>query len=287
MTGKIQNAVTTAKKSDQKSIKQLIQAMQPQIAKALPSVMTPERFTRIALTAISTNPKLAECTQSSFLGALMQAAQLGLEPNTPLGHAYLIPYRNKGVMECQFQEGYRGMIDLAHRSKEFTNIGAHEVYEKDEFEFEYGLEPKLVHKPYIGPDRGKVILYYGMYKLVNGGYGFEVMSRSDVEAHAKRFSKAYSSGPWQSDFDAMAKKTVLKKALKYAPLKVEFVRQIVQDETIKDEIDENMSDVMDKTIYEDAVEADYTVAEDGGIASEELDAEAEAMAEAERMAGQA
>ena len=78
------------------SIADMIKAMEPEIKKALPQVITPERFTRMALSALNTTPKLAECSQMSFLGALMNAAQLGLEPNTPLGQAYLIPYRNKG-----------------------------------------------------------------------------------------------------------------------------------------------------------------------------------------------
>ena len=94
------------------SIADLIKAMQPEIKKALPDVITPERFTRMALSALNTTPKLQECTQMSFLAALMNAAQLGLEPNTPLGQAYLIPYNNKGTLECQFQIGYRGLIDL-------------------------------------------------------------------------------------------------------------------------------------------------------------------------------
>lgn len=85
------------------SIADMIKAMEPEIKKALPQVITPERFTRMALSALNTTPKLAECSQMSFLGALMNAAQLGLEPNTPLGQAYLIPYRNKGKLECQFQ----------------------------------------------------------------------------------------------------------------------------------------------------------------------------------------
>ena len=88
------------------SIADLIKAMLPEIKKALPEVITPERFTRMALSALNTTPKLQECTQMSFLAALMNAAQLGLEPNTPLGQAYLIPFNNKGTMECQFQIGY-------------------------------------------------------------------------------------------------------------------------------------------------------------------------------------
>ena len=95
----------TENNSGKKTIQQYIKSMEGEIKRALPSVITPERFTRMVLSALSTNPKLAACTPKSFLGAMMSAAQLGLEPNTPLGQAYLIPYRNKGVAEVQFQIG--------------------------------------------------------------------------------------------------------------------------------------------------------------------------------------
>lgn len=230
------------------TIKDYIVAMQSQITKALPSVITPERFTRIVLTAVSNNPQLASCTPKSFLGAMMQAAQLGLEPNTPLGQAYLIPYRNKGVLEAQFQIGFKGLIDMAYRSGEITDISAHAVYENDEFEFEYGLTPKLVHKPVL-KDRGRIILYYGVYHTKSGGHGFEVMSVEDVEEHRKKYSQAGSSkySPWNTNFDSMAKKTVLKRLLKYAPIKTEFARGISADETIKSNISENMTDIADET----------------------------------------
>lgn len=241
-----------AESNEPKNMKQWITMMEPQIAKALPSVITPERFTRMALTAISTNPKLANSTPQSFMGALMNAAQLGLEPNTPLGQAYLIPFKNgkTGNLETQFQIGYKGLIDLAHRSGEFKVIYAKEVYEEDDFDYEYGLEPKLTHKPYIGTDRGKVIFYYAVFTLVNGGFGFEVMSKEDVEAHAKRFSQAYHNGPWKTNFDEMAKKTVLKKVLKYAPIKTEFVKQISEDNTIKTDLKPDMSEVEPSNIFE-------------------------------------
>lgn len=209
-----------------KSIKDYLMSYQAEFAKALPSVLTPERFTRMALTAMTKTPKLAQCTPASFMAAILEAAQLGLEPNTPLGQAYLIPYGNS----CQFQIGYKGLIDLAHRSGELKSVEAHEVYENDLFEFELGLEPKLVHKPAM-KNRGEIIWYYAVYHLVNGGYGFEVMSREDIEKHAMKYSKTFKNGPWQTDFDAMAKKTVLKKALKYAPLKSDFVRGVAVDET--------------------------------------------------------
>lgn len=240
-------------KKEPKNIQQWVQVMEPQIKKALPSVITAERFSRMVLTAISTNPKLASCTPQSFCGAMMQAAQLGLEPNTPLGQAYLIPYKNKGVDECQFQIGYKGLIDLAHRSGEFKMIYAKEVYENDEFTYSFGLDPKLEHVPYQGADKGEVTHYYAVYTLVNGGFGFEVMSKEEVEAYAKKYSQAFAKGwtsPWKTNFDEMAKKTVIKKVLKYAPIKTEFVRQVQQDETIKTTLDEDMSIVADSTDYE-------------------------------------
>lgn len=251
--GGLRNAITEKRNevSPVKAMGDLLKRMHTQIEKALPSVITPERFTRIALTAYSRNEKLQECTAESFLGSMMQAAQLGVEPNTPLGQAYLIPYRNKGVMEVQFQLGYRGMIDLAYRSGEVQNIQAHEVYENDTFEYELGLEPKLRHIPAL-KDRGNVILYYAVFKLTNGGVGFEVMSKEDVEAFAKKKSKTYGTGPWQSDFDAMAKKTLVKRLLKFAPLKSDFVRAVTTDETIKSGISENMADLPDETVTIDA-----------------------------------
>ena len=98
------------------TIADMVKALEPEIKRALPAVLTPERFTRMALSAINNTPELAGCTPMSFIAAMMNAAQLGLEPNTPLGQAYLIPYKNKGVLECQFQIGYKGMIDLTQWS---------------------------------------------------------------------------------------------------------------------------------------------------------------------------
>lgn len=232
-----------------KKMQDYIKKMQGEIAKALPSVLTPERFTRITLSALSTNAKLAETTPQSFLGAMMTAAQLGLEPNTPLGQAYLIPYRNHGVLECQFQLGYKGLIDLAYRSGEVSTIQANVVYENDEFEYELGLEPKLRHVP-AKSDRGDPVFFYAVFRTKDGGYGFDVMSVDDVRAHAKKYSKAYSNGPWQTNFEEMAKKTVLKRVLKYAPLKTDFVRGLSADETIKTQISEDMFSVPDETVIE-------------------------------------
>ena len=243
MANMIQNAAAStqavAKSKKPSSIQDYIEVMKPAIQAALPSVMTPERFSRITLSALSANPKLKECTPQSFLGAMMTAAQLGLEPNTPLGQAYLIPFRNHGQMECQFQLGYKGLIDLAYRSGEVSIIQAHTVYENDEFEYALGLDPKLRHVP-AKSNRGKPIAYYAMFKTKDGGYGFQVMSIEEVTEHARKFSKSFGNGPWQTNFDEMAKKTVLKKVLKYAPLKSDFQRGLALDGTIKTDVGEDM-----------------------------------------------
>lgn len=248
--------VMAVKKTNQpdgiKNMQQLVLSMQDQIKKALPSVLTGERFSRMILTAMSSTPQLQQCTPKSFLGAMMQAAQLGVEPNTPLGQAYLIPYKNKGTLECSFQLGYKGLIDLAYRSGEVKDIQAHEVRENDVFEYELGLDTKLKHVPATS-NRGPVVMYYAVFHTKDGGYGFEVMSAEDIKEHAKKYSKAYSSGysPWTTNFDEMAKKTVLKKCLKYAPLKTEFVRAMSADETIKSDISAHMTEVHDETEYID------------------------------------
>lgn len=235
-----------AKSGEKKTITDLIKIMEPEIKKALPSVLTPERFTRMVLSALSTNPKLGACTPKSFLGAMMTAAQLGVEPNTPLGQAYLIPYRNHGTDEVQFQLGYKGMLDLAYRSGDVSTVQAHTVCENDRFEYALGLDPKLEHVP-ARSNRGNPIYYYAVIRMKDGGFCFAVMSKEEVEAHAKKYSQAYSSSysPWKTNFDEMAKKTVLKKALKYAPMKTDFVRGMTQDMTVKTEISDDMYTVAD------------------------------------------
>lgn len=240
-------------------VKGLIEKRMDDIKKALPAVITPERFVRIATTAVSANPKLAEAASKSpmtFLGALMTAAQLGVEPNTPLGQAYLIPFNNSRLVdgtwvkvpEVTFQLGYQGIIDLCYRSGEVTMINAQVVYENDEFEYELGLDQKLRHIP-AKKNRGKPEYYYGVFKTKSGASGFQVMSYEDVLEHAKKFSKSYNaksgkfSGPWESDFNSMAKKTCLLAALKYAPKKSDFVKAIVNDNSVKSSISEDMSSV--------------------------------------------
>ena len=243
-----------------RTINDLLEQMKPAIAQAIPQHMTPERLLRIATTSIRTNPKLKVCTPESLLGAIMQCAQLGLEPSI-LGHAYLIPYKNKKkegnkeywVDECQFQIGYKGLIELARRTGQISSIMAQEVHENDEFHYEYGINEQLKHVPSDG-DRGAVKYYYAYAKFKDGGYSFLVMSKQDVMMHRDKFAKSKNRqgeiyGPWVDHFDEMAKKTVLKALMKYMPISVEFQRAVDQDETTKHfdpEVGE-MSEIVDVT----------------------------------------
>lgn len=215
---------TTVAEKKTKTIFDIIQAGAKQFATALPKHINSERFVRIAITTIRQNPKLAQCSQESLLGALMVSAQLGLEPGT-LGQCYLIPYGR----ECQFQIGYKGMIELLRRSGQLKDIYAYSVYENDDFEITYGLDRNLIHKPNLA-NKGNFLGCYCVAILKDDTRAFEYMTKEEIEAHAKKFSKTFGNGPWKTDFEAMAHKTVVKKMLKWLPLSVEFLENIEKDD---------------------------------------------------------
>jgi recombination protein RecT len=230
------NGSQKAPASPANTIAAYLKKMGPEIEKALPSHMNPDRMARIALTTIRTNPKLLEASIPSLLGAVMQAAQLGLEPGL-IGHCYLVPFRNgkTGQTDVQFIIGYKGMIDLARRSGQIENIYAHAVYSNDEFDYELGLEPKLKHKPYMEGDRGEFIGAYAVAHFKDGGYQFEFMPKSEIEKRRQR-SKAAKNGPWVTDFEEMAKKTVIRHMWKYLPISIEIQQQAMQDEVVRKDI---------------------------------------------------
>ena len=221
----------------QKKMQSALEKMLPEIKKAVGKAMTPERFSRIALSLFNGNPQFWEADTTSFLSALMQSAQCGLEPNTVLGEAYVIPYKNnkQGITEVNFQVGYKGILKMAFNTGDYEAIYAHEIRKGDEFEYEYGLHKNLVHKPADVPSE-EVTHYYAVYKLKNGGFDFVVWSKERVEQHAKDFSKNYmykgqvnKSSVWFKNFDSMAKKTVLIDVLKYAPKSVEMAKALDLD----------------------------------------------------------
>lgn len=197
------------------------------IQSLVPKHVTPERLCRIGLNAVSRNLKLLECAPETIVGAIVNCASMGLEPNL-LGHAYIVPFWNGSTkrFEAQFQVGYKGALDLIRRTGEVSSISAHEVYEGDTFEYSYGLDEKLKHIPSGEDDESKITHFYAAYKLKDGGSGFIVMSRVQMEKHRDRFTKSKDKhgnvfGPWKDHFVSMALKTVILRLIKYMPISIE------------------------------------------------------------------
>lgn len=216
------------------SVRDLLERNKAQIAMALPRHMTADRMLRVAMTAVQRTPKLLDCTPASLFGAIIQASQLGLEPDGALGHAYLIPYWNgqKKVSEVQFMPGYKGLLDLARRSREISTIEARVVHANDAFRHRFGLQPVLDHTPLTTGDPGPVTHVYAVVRLKDGGAQFDVMSAEDVEKVRGR-SRAKDSGPWVTDWDEMAKKTVLRRLCKLLPSSIELQRAVALDEAVE------------------------------------------------------
>ena len=234
------------------SLAQLISQMRPEIARALPRHLNPDRMARIATTCLRQTPALARTTPESFLGALLTASQLGLEPG-PTGEAYLVPYGNV----CTFVPGYRGLIRLARNSGQLRDIWAEVVFANDEFEYSLGLHRDLIHKPAKG-DRGKPVYVYAAAELTDGGRPFVVMSVDEVEAIRAR-SKAGRNGPWVTDWNAMAKKTVVKQLAKWLPLSAEVSAAMSLDGTVRTEIgtlDEIVPAYIDGEVAEEPQESE-------------------------------
>ncbi len=185
----------------------------------------PHRLTKIAIACVSKTPLLQKCTMDTIFTSVLQSAELGLEPSSALGEAYLVPYKQK----CTLIVGYRGLISLAFRSGFIKSIQAREVYEGDAFEFEMGLEPKLRHVPSAEDrDPNKITHVYCVVHLKDGGIISDVMTKSEIDRIRAR-SAAGGSGPWSTDYAEMAKKTVTRRALKYAPMSVEMSKALAAD----------------------------------------------------------
>ena len=208
-----------------------LEKMKPEIQKALPKHIGADRMARIAYTTIRTTPALKNCSLGSLMGAVMQSAALGLEPNL-LGQCYILPYKS----EATFILGYRGMISLARRSGEIQTIYAHVVRENDEFSYQYGLNQDLKHIPAEG-DRGGIKGAYMVAKFKDGGYYFEYMPLADIlKRKEKSPSKNSEYSPWNDikgiGYEEMVKKTVIRHAFKYLPVSVEIMNNVESKEEI-------------------------------------------------------
>lgn len=261
-----QKAKLPAKQAGGSTVQAFFEANKSSLAAVLPKHVGADRLLKLTLGALRQNPKLMECTVESLFGAAIWCAQLGLEPNTPMGHAYLIPFKVKGVMQVQCVIGYRGLIDLARRSGQIVSIAAHEVCQNDEFDFAYGLDERLTHKPALS-DRGPVIAFYAVAKLQGGGYAFEVMSVEQIEAIRDRDgSNAWkdvwengrktgrrekASSPWWDHPVEMGRKTVVRRLSKYLPISIEMMDAVSADDSVGkqkfDNVLEGHATVLDDT----------------------------------------
>jgi recombination protein RecT len=215
----------------------IVTKMTPDLARALPKHMTGERMARIVVTAIRMNPKLAECTPASFIGCVLSCAVLGLEPNTPLGHAYLIPRKNNKTtpasMECTLQLGYMGMIELGGRSG--TTLFAYAVREGDDFRYQLGLDPNIHHVPSEATDRETkpVTHAYCVSVTPDGRKAFTVLNKVQIEARRAR-SAAAQEGPWITDYEAMCLKTAVRAHFKWIPKQTEKEAILARGVAIED-----------------------------------------------------
>lgn len=208
------------------TIASFIHTLQPEIDRALPQHMTGDRMARLLLTAVRKTPKLAGCTPASFAGAVLTSSALGLEPNTPEGECYLIPYGQ----ECQLVIGYRGLTKLFWQSPLAKHVDAQPVYENDEFDWAYGTDPYLRHRPASG-DRGEVIYYYGTASLTTGATNFQVLTPEDVKALRQGKVGPDPKFKGGDPMKWMERKTALKQALKTMPKATSLTTAIAADET--------------------------------------------------------
>jgi recombination protein RecT len=225
---------------------------------------------QMATQVIVKNPKVAECSAASLIGAVMQASILGFKPSDSLGQVYFVPY-GKSV---QFQVGYKGYIDLARRSGQIKTLYAYPVYQNDHFEYELGLEPKLTHRP-AQEDRGEMTFVYAVAHYKDGGYNFVVLSRNEVERLRLRnaFQKSKPSGAWATDYEAMACAKAIKQLSKYMPLSEEMQGAVLSDEGViqPDNFSNDQTGSLDADgIYPEADEIDVEVMEDVDTETGEL-----------------
>lgn len=227
------------------------------INRIMPKYLNAERMIQLAI-SYSRKPELRDCTPASFVGVFMAAAQLGLELDVR-GEAYAVPFWNKKCnpprKEAQFIPGYKGLIKLATNSGKVRNVYAHEVRQGDEFDYGYGLEPYLIHKP--GAKRGDVTHVYAVGAFTNGGHHFEVMSIEEVYALRDKFSKAAKSGPWVDNPREMCLKTVCRRLCKFLPASTDLARAVALDEANEAQIPQDLGlNVLG--MDGNTIDADYT-----------------------------
>ncbi|MGI5223594.1 recombination protein RecT [Actinoallomurus sp. CA-142502] len=284
----------------QQTLAQQIQSMHKAFQLAMPRGAEAGQLIRDALTCVRTTKNLAQCDPQSVLGGLMTCAQLGLRPGVgALGHAWLLPFwdkkanvdergRPRGGYAAQLVIGYRGYAKLCYQSGQVLNITPRTVYTQDEYELVYGLAgDTLVHRPHLDGPRGEPRLYYAVARLKDGGYALtDPMTQADMEAHRDKYAMAKNKqgevvGPWKTEFEAMAHKTMVRRIIKLLPMSTELAVALAVDEGVRLDVTPDMdASEVTRTIAGEVEAPDDNVSGEGA-APHDPDAEAAAQADAE------
>lgn len=235
-------AVKAAPVTKYGTIKGFIEERQQAIAQLIPKHLNPERLMKVLLNSIYKTPALQDCTPSSLLQCALTSAELGLEPGGALGHAYLVPYKTT----CTFIIGYRGLIELMRRSGQLASIRAVVVRERDRFSYREGIDQVIDHEPFIEGDPGSLKFVYAVARLKDGSVQCEFMTKAQVDAIKGR-SRASGSGPWVTDYEEMAKKTVIRRIAKVLPLSSEAVEKALEHDN-DDYVDGAVSSVTEAAL---------------------------------------
>jgi len=240
------------------ALQRIMEANEKSIRQAIAGNMDPKRLMRIAVSAMNRNASLQNCSMPSIINSVMLCGITGLEPNTPLQHAYLIPYGK----ECTFQPGYRGLMHMAHQSAGVSKFAPQLVYEGDVIEEEYGMDEKFRHIPKHESDEW--IGAYSFVRYQDGTFGWQYMPKHKILEVRDKFSKAWQNqgakSPWGTSEDEMVIKTVIKRHIKRMNLSIEIATAArADDQADTDMKQENFLEVEFKQIAEQAEEADFNL----------------------------
>lgn len=217
-------------------IKQVFATNQNRMVRLVPrNAGDPNRLISIAFSTIAYDSKLVLCTPESLFGGVLETLKLGLTIGGPAQESWLVPFKNgkSGQLEATLIIGYQGYRNLIDRSRAVLDLHPRAVYANDEFDFEFGSNPRVQHRPHwmVGrPEQGEFIAAYAVARLRGGGVQLEVMPKAEIDAHRAR-SRAGRDGPWVTDYVPMALKTTIRKISKYLPkASFEMARALDLDE---------------------------------------------------------
>lgn len=211
-----------------RAVQEALDGREAMLLDLLPNQKAVDRFKRVVVQSLARNPDLLRADRASIITAAFEAARLGLEPSGALGGAHLVRYGNTASLIVD----YRGLVELARRSGEIQDIAAVVVRAADAFRVQRGTSPGIEHIPAleISEDAGDLAMthVYAVAHLFGGGVQFEVMTKAEIDSIRAR-APAANTGPWRTDYEEMAKKTVLRRLCKLLPLAIE-AREVIERE---------------------------------------------------------